>query len=204
MEPDGSWEYGYPHKVNGYFKYLSATLSYAGELGLGASDERVARAVEHLLSMQKDDGDFFRHYSCYNGLLLRSLNRLGFGSDERTCRLRKLVLESIRHDGGSHCDLRPRRGRDAATPHKSCMKGSLKTLLAFSEDRELSKTDECGRLAEYFLKRRLLFRTDAPDVPIIRELKPSFPITYHPGLVEPLYALSLLGYGHPANRPASR
>lgn len=195
MEPDGSWQYEYREQVNRYFKYLSATLSYAAELGLDATDERIARAVEHLFSMQKADGDFHRHYSCYNGLLLRSLDRLGFGGDERTCRLRRLVLESIRHDGGYHCDLRPRRGRNAPTAHKSCIKGSLKSLLAFSEDRELSKTDECRRLAEYFLKRRLLFRTDAPDVPVIRDLKPSFPITYHPGLVEPLYALSLLGYG---------
>jgi hypothetical protein len=195
MEPDGSWQYEYRGQVNRYFKYLSATLSYAAELGLNTSDERVPRAVEHLFSMQKADGDFYRHYSCYNGLLLRSLNRLGFGSDEGTCHLRRLVLASIRHDGGYHCDFRPRRGWNAPTPHKSCFKGSLKSLLAFSEDPELSQTDECKRLAKYFLKRRLLFRTDAPDVPVTRDLKPSFPITYHPGLVEPLYALSLLGYG---------
>ena len=148
MEPDGSWQYQYPHKINGYFKYLSATLSYASELGLDARDERVARAAEHLFSMQKADGDFYRHYSCYNGLLLRSLNRLGFGSDERTCLLRRLVLESIRQDGGYHCDLRPRRGRNAPTAHKSCIKGSLKTLLAFSEVPELSQTDVCMRLVE--------------------------------------------------------
>lgn len=195
LKPDGSWRYEYRDQINRYFKYLSASLSYAAELGLDASDERVPRAVEHLFSMQKADGDFYRHYSCYNGLLLRSLNRLGFGSDERTCHLRRLVLASIRHDGGYHCDFRPRRGWNAPTPHKSCFKGSLKSLLAFSEDAELSQTDECKRLAEYFLKRRLLFRTDTPDVPVIRDLKLSFPITYHPGLMEPLYALALLGYG---------
>lgn len=194
LNPDGSWQYKYRDEICGYLKYLSATLSYAAELGLDASDERVPLAVEHLFSMQQSDGDFYRHYSCYNGLLLRSLNRLGFGSDERTCRLRRLVVASLRHDGGYHCDYRPRRGWNAPTPHKSCIKGSLKSLLAFSEDAELSQTDECKRLAEYFLKRRLLFRTDTPEKPIC-DLRLSFPFTYQSGLVEPLYALGMLGYG---------
>jgi len=196
MEPDGSWRYPYRDQINRYLKYLSATVSYAAELGLDASDTRVTRAVDHLFSMQKEDGDFHRHYSCYNGLLLRALNRLGFADAEPTCLLRRLVLNTVRHDGGSHCDLRPRRGRKSSTPHKSCIKGSLKVLLAFSEDSELSQREECNRLAEYFLKRRLIFRTDAPDVPVVRELtKLSFPITYHPALIEPLYAISLLGRG---------
>ena len=102
----------------------------------------------------------------------------------------------MRHDGGSHCDLRPRRGRAAPTPHKSCIKGSLKSLLAFSEDAELSRTDECDRLVQYFLKRSLIFRSDTPEVPVVRGLlKLSFPITYNPALIEPLYAMSLLGHG---------
>ena len=196
MADDGSWQYGYRDQINRYLKYLSASLSYAAELGLDAGDERVVRAVHHLFSLQLADGDFHRHYSCYNGLLLRALNRLGFGRDEHTCRLRKLVLESVRHDGGYHCDLKPRQGRRAPTPHKSCIKGSLKSLLAFAEDPELARTDACRRLADYFLGRRLIFRSDAPDVPVVPDLtRLSFPITYHPGLLEPLYALSVLGHG---------
>jgi hypothetical protein len=193
---DGSWRYGYRDQVNRYFKYLSASLSYAAELGLDAQDDRVTRAVRHLFSMQKEDGDFHRHYSCYNGLLLRALNRLGFAQAEQTCLLRHLVRKAIRHDGGSHCDLRPRRGRSAPTPYKSCIKGSLKSLLAFSEDTELSQTPECDRLVQYFLKRRLIFRTETPDVPVVREITNlSFPITYHPGLIEPVYAMTMLSYG---------
>ena len=196
MEPNGSWRYEYRDQINRYLKYLSATMSYAAELGLDATDNRVVRTVEHLFSMQKTDGDFHRHYSCYNGLLLRSLNRLGFGADKHVRRLRTLVIESIRHDGGYHCDFRPRRGSNAPTPHKSCIKGSLKALLAFSEDPELSQTAESERLAHYFLKRGLIFRSEAPAVPVVDDLaKLSFPVTYHPALLEPLYALSLLGYG---------
>jgi len=196
MAADGSWQYEYRDQTNRYLKYLSATLSYAAELGLGAQDQRVTKAVHHLFAMQQPDGDFHRHYSCYNGLLLRALNRLGFGEAQETCRLRQLVRQSIRHDGGSHCDLRPRRGRGASPPPRSCIKGSLKSLLAFSEDPELSQTEECGRLTHYFLKRHLLFRRDRPAVPVVGELlKLSFPFTYHPALIEPLYALSRLGYG---------
>jgi len=195
MAEDGSWQYGYRDQMSRYLKFLSATLSYAAELGLTVHDERVARAVRHLFSMQQQDGDFHRHYSCYNGLLLRALNRLGCAEAEETRLLRKLVLRSIRHDGGSHCDMRPRRGRTAPGPHKSCIKGALKSLLAFAEDRELSRTEECDHLAEYFLRRRLIFRSDDPGVPVVNELtKLSFPITYHPALLEPLYALSMLGY----------
>ena len=196
MQADGSWRYAYRDQINRYFKYLSASLCYAAELGLDANDNRVARAVRHLFSLQKADGDFHRHYSCYNGLLLRALDRLGFEAEEHARLLRTLVLESIRHDGGYHCDLRPRRGRRAPTPYKSCIKGSLKSLLAFAEDPELSQTEECRRLVGYFLKRRLIFRTDTPSVPVVREItRLSFPITYHPALMEPLYAMSLLGYG---------
>ena len=196
LQEDGSWRYAYRDQVNRYLKFLSASLSYTAELGLDAQDKRVVRAVHHLFSMQKEDGGFHRHYSCYNGLLLRTLNRLGFAQAEQTCLLRQLVLKAMRHDGGSHCDFRPRRGRSARTQHKSCIKGSLKSLLAFSEDSELSQTPECHRLVHYFLKRQLIFRTDAPSVPVVREItKLSFPITYHPSLIEPLYAMALLGHG---------
>ena len=196
MEPDGSWRYEYRNQLTRYLKYLSTTLSYMAELGLTARDERVTSAVHHLLTMQKEDGDFHRHYSCYNGLLLRALNRLGFAEAEQTRLLRKLVLQSVRHDGGTHCEMKPKRRAAAPGRHKSCFRGSLKSLLAFAEDPELRQTEQCSRLAGYFLKRGLIFRTDSPRVPVVREItKLSFPIVYGSGLIEPLYALSVLGHG---------
>jgi hypothetical protein len=197
--PDGSWQYPYRDQRNRYFKFMTASLSHAAELGLERGDERVCRAVEHLFSFQKKDGDFHRHYSCYNGLILRALNRLGFGRDKRTVRLRQLLCNSIRHDGGFHCDLRVRRRAGATGPHKSCIKGSLKALLAFAEDDELCHTRECDRLAAYFLKRHVLFRTSALRTPVVRGLTQlAFPITYHPSLIEAVYAMARLGYGrHP-------
>jgi len=196
MAADGSWRYGYRDQPNRYLQFVTASLSYIAELGLDASDGRAAAAVEHLLSLQKADGDFFRHYSCYNGLILRTLNRLGFGEDRRAGRLRALLLNSIRHDGGFHCDMRPRRGRNASPPHKSCIKGSLKALLAFAEDPELRGTAECELLAQYFLRRHVFCRTDDLSVPVIPQLlRLSFPILYRAGLVEAVYAMCTLGHG---------
>ena len=196
MAADGSWQYAYRDQPNRYLKFVTASLSYAAELDLDSGDRRAARAVEHLLSLQQEDGDFFRHYSCYNGLILRTLNRLGFGDDRRTARLRELLLNSIRHDGGFHCDMRPKRGHNASPPHKSCIKGSLKALLAFAEDPELKGTEECELLAQYFLTRHICFRSDDLSTPVVPQLlQLSFPIIYRPGLLEALYAMSALGYG---------
>jgi hypothetical protein len=196
MAADGSWQYPYRDQPNRYFKFMTASLGYAAELGLESGDKRVRRAVEHLLSLQQEDGDFHRHYSCYNGLILRTLNRLGFGSGERTVRLRRLLLRSIRHDGGFHCDLHVRRAPGASTPHKSCVKGSLKALLAFAEDDELRQTRECVRLAAYFLKRHVCFRTYDLRAPVVKGITQlAFPITYKPGLIEAVYAMARLGHG---------
>ncbi len=199
LEPlaaDGSWQYAHRDQPNRYLKFVTASLSYIAELGLDRDDPRASSAVEHLFSLQQEDGDFFRHYSCYNGLILRTLNRLGFRDDRRTARLRELLLNSIRHDGGFHCDMRPKRGRDASPPHKSCIKGSLKALLAFAEDPELRGTEECEMVAGYFLRRHVCFRTDDLSTPVVPQLlQLSFPIIYRPGLVEALYAMSALGYG---------
>jgi hypothetical protein len=194
--PDGSWDYGYRHKRNRYLFFVMTSLSWAAELGLDGGDERVSRAVRHLFSLQSEDGDFHRHYSCYNGLILRTLNRLGFGRDPHTVLLRNLMIGSARHDGGFHCDIRPRRKANASA-HKSCIRGSIVALLAFAEDKALRKSEQCRRLVDYFLRRHVLFRTDDLTKPVLDQtLELSFPFTYMPGLVEAVYALSTLGYGN--------
>lgn len=197
--PDGSWDYGNPHPSGSYMKSATASLSWAAELGLDRDDERVTRAVRHLFSLQSEDGDFHRHYSCIDGLILRTLNRLGFGRDRHTVLLRELLMGSARHDGGFHCDMRPRR-KENVSAHKSCIKGSLVTLLAFSEDKALRKSELCKQLVAYFIRRHVLFRTDDLTKPVLTiRLHPgqlSFPFTHIPGLVEAVYALSSLGQGN--------
>ncbi|HUW56900.1 MAG TPA: hypothetical protein VMZ92_09705 [Planctomycetota bacterium] len=196
MLPDGSWNYAYRHKRSRYLFFVMTSLGWAAELGLDRTDERVTRAVRHLFSLQSEDGDFNRHYSCYNGLILRTLNRLGFGLDSHTVLLRRLLKRSARHDGGFHCDIRPRRKANAS-PHKSCIKGSIAALLAFAEDKHLRRSEQTKPLADYFLRRHVLFRTDDLRTPVLdKTLDLSFPFTYTSGLVEAVYALALLGYGN--------
>ena len=196
MLPDGSWDYAYRHKASRYLFFVMTSLSWAAELGLDGNDERVSRAVRHLFSLQSEDGDFNRHYSCYNGLILRTLNRLGFGRDPHTALLRRLLKGSARHDGGFHCDIRPRR-RANASAHKSCIRGSFVALLAFAEDKALRKSTQCKRLVDYFMRRHVFFRTDDLTEPVLDQtLQLSFPFTYKPGLAEAVYALSTMGYGN--------
>lgn len=194
--PDGSWDYGYRDQRSRYLCFVTASLSWAAELGLDGSDERVSRAVRHLFSLQCEDGDFHRHYSCLNGLILRTVNRLGFGNDPHTVLLRKLLIASGRHDGGFHCDMRPRRKRNVSA-HKSCIRGSIVTLLAFAEDKALRKTEQCKQLVDYFMRRHVFFRTDNLTKPVLpRILRLSFPFIYMSGLLEAVYALSRLGQGN--------
>ncbi len=196
MRPDGSWKYAYAHSGCRYLFFVMTSLSWAAELGLDRGDERVSRAVRHMFSMQREDGDFHRHYSCYNGLILRTLNRLGFGRDPHTALLRKLLLASSRHDGGFHCDIRPRRKANVSA-HKSCFRGSLEVLLAFAEDQSLRKSEQAKPLVDYFLRRHVFFRTDDLTKPVVKRIiMLSFPFTYMPGLIEPVYALSTMGYGN--------
>lgn len=191
MQPDGSWRIG---KRNSRLE-VATMMDYLAELALDATDARVDLAVEYVFSHQKDDGDFNRHYSCLNGLILRALNLLGYRDDARTQKLKRLLLSSGRHDGGFHCDIRP-KGRKDRPHHKSCIKGSLKTLLAFTEMPDVWKEEPCKAVVAYFLRRHVCFRSgDLGELVVPEMAKTSFPFTYRPGLLEGLYALSGMGYG---------
>lgn len=194
MRPDGSWKIG---KRTSLLK-VSTMINYLAELVLDATDDRVDLAVEHLLSGQKGDGDFHKHYSCLNGLFLRALNLIGYGDDGRVQKLKSLLLSSGRHDGGYYCDINP-RGRKDRPHHKSCIKGSLKTLLAFSEMPDVWEEEACEALVAYFLDRHVCFRRDGSGVPVNEEItKAGFPFTWKAGLIEAIYALARMGYGkHP-------
>ena len=68
--------------------------------------------------------------------------------------------------------------------------------MAFAALPELRETGRCQQLVDYFLRRRILFRTDRPDEVIRSELmRIGFPFMINGSLLEPLYALSRMGYG---------
>ena len=119
---------------------------------------------------------------------------LGFRQDPRLQKSIDLMLTTERLDGGYLCDLHEGKYKTKAV--KSCIRGSVKALLAFSELPEYEDHPRCKVLVEYFLKRDVLFRTSDLEMPINHDVtRTHFPITWRAGLVEMLYALSKLGYG---------
>jgi hypothetical protein len=102
-----------------------------------------------------------------------------------------VLVANDRWDGGYLCE---RSSFSAKT--KSCIRGSIKALTAFATLPELWDSGRCQELVSYFLKRRVFYRMTEPDQVIRKELISTiFPFVIAGSLLEPLYALSVMGYG---------
>lgn len=211
MHPDGYWL----HRGKGEgvdYAMSSSThfvLAFLMELGFDREAPRVARAVERYLNLAPTDEtdlqpwqvppDYGNHQSCLYAYNLRTFVRLGYRDDARIRTRVQVLLDDVRHDGGYLCE---RSSFNAQT--KSCIRGSIKALMAYAELPELWHTPQCRQLVDYFLRRRVYHRTDRPDEVIRDELTIIiFPFVISGSLLEPLYALSRMGYGaDPALAPA--
>jgi len=206
MHPDGYWlyqgkgagvDYRWPNSTH-------LTLGYLAELGMDRSDERIARAVDRYLTLPpvaqdrprwEHPPDYRNHQSCLYAYNLRSFVMLGYRDDPRIEERVQVLLSDTRWDGGYLCD------RDSFSPRtKSCIRGSTKALSCFAALPELWGTRRCQQVVEYFLRRRVLYRMSPPDQLIRDELvRLQFPFLFWGNLLEPLHALSRMGYGkHPA------
>jgi len=203
MHPDGYWL----HRGKGAgIEYAMASsthfvLAYLAELGLDRQDERIAHVVERYLSLTEPDvpnpqiwqmpPDYANHQSCLYAYNLRTFVMLGYHDAPRIQERIAVLLADERHDGGYLCD---RPSFKATT--KSCIRGSLKALMAFAVLPELWDTLRCRQLVDYFLRRRVLYRTRQPEKLVRDELvRVSFPFVIGGSLLEPLYALSRMGCG---------
>jgi hypothetical protein len=201
MHPEGYWLYNgkgdaveYEHWYTTHFN-----LGILAELALDQNDPKISLAVNRYLGLQKEDGDFLRHYSCLYAYNLRTFILMGFRHDPRVQKTIDLLLATDRHDGGYLCEWLPH-----FTEHtKSCIRGSMKALTAFSVLPEYWGTKRCKKLVEYFLKRRIYFRMSQPnriigdditDYPFVLT-KTTFPIFFMASFLEALWALSIMGYG---------
>ncbi len=203
MHPDGYWLHrgkgaGIEYAMSSSTHFILAILA---ELGLDRQDERIARAVERYLSLTEPDvpnpqiwqipPDYGNHQSCLYAYNLRTFVMLGYHDDPRIQERIAVLLADERHDGGYLCN---RPSFKAKT--KSCIRGSIKALMAFAVLPELWETARCRQLVDYFLRRRVLFRTRQPEMLVRGELvRTSFPFMIGGSLLEPLYALSRMGYG---------
>jgi hypothetical protein len=205
MHPDGYWLQKKPSTGEflgdgteyGAYATTHFCLAYLAELGLDRQNPQVAKGAERYLNLQKEDGDFFRHLSCLYAYNIRTYIMLGYRLDLRVQKSIDLMLTTERPDGGYLCDLHEGKYKTKAV--KSCIRGSAKALLAFSDLQEYWDHPRCLALIEYFLKRDVFFRTSDLSMPINQDVtRTHFPITWRAGLVEMLYALSKMGYGEHA------
>lgn len=204
MDPGGYWPHFDKRKNRGvwvghgvvYRDYVTThfNLAFLAELGMDRKDERVSRAVERYLSLQKPDGDFMGHYSCLYAYNLRTFIMMGYRDNARIQKIVDLMVGTERWDGGYLCDVH--EGQHEDRPTKSCIRGSLKALTAFAALPELWDSPRCEELVSYFLKRRVCFRMKRPDKPVVWDIcNTIFPFVWMASLPEALYALSILGYG---------
>ncbi len=202
MHPDGYWLYRSPRTgavvgdgvEYGSFVTTHFCLAYLAELGLNKEHPEVHKAANRYLDLQQDDGDFLRHYSCLYAYNIRTFVRLGFRDDPRVQKTIDLLLATTRHDGGYLCDTHEGKYKTKAT--KSCIRGSVKALMAFAELPEYWRHERCKDLVDYFLRRDCLFRMDDRTKPVNDDVVFTyFPDTWRASVLEIVYALSTMGYG---------
>lgn len=201
MHPDGYWLQKNPRTGQtlgdgaeyGSFGTTHFCLSYCAELGLDRTHPLVAKAAERYLSLQGEDGDWWQHLSCLYAYNIRTLIKLGYRGDPRVQKAIDLMLSTARPDGGYLCDLHEKPNR---RPPKSCVRGSVKALLAFSEMPEYWDHVRCRQLTDYFLNRHGIFKSKDHTRLVNDDMKrSSFPITWRTNAWEILCALSRMGYG---------
>jgi len=191
MHPDGYWLHRGKGDTIVYGMSASThfVLAYLAELGLDRKDRHIDLAVNRYLGLEP--ADFHKHQSCLYACNLRTFIMLGYKDDARVQKRIDVLLNDRRFDGGYLCDQKTRNAKT-----KSCIRGSIKALTAFAALPELWKEPRCQQLVDYFLKRNIFFRADRPGEIMRDELvRAVFPFVIAGSLLEPLYALSLMGYG---------
>jgi hypothetical protein len=202
MHPDGYWLQTNYKKVTvgddvlyGSFGSTHFCLAYLAELGMDRTQPEVGKAAERYLNLQKPDGDWLNHYSCLLGYNIRTYVLLGYRDDVRIKRTIELMLQTVREDGGYLCDWH--EGKYKTRQVKSCIRGSVKCLLAFAELPEYWDHPRCRQLVDYFLRRGGVYQSDHPGIFVNKDMQRlSFPIIWRANLWEVLYALSKMGYGN--------
>lgn len=127
-----------------------------------------------------------QHLSCLYAYNIRPFIKLGYRGDPRVQKAVDLMLDTARPDGGYLCDLHEKPSRRLP---KSCVRGSVKALLAFSEMPEYWDHARCRQLALYFLDRHGIFKSKDHTRLVNEDMKrSSFPLTWRTNLGNTLRA----------------
>jgi hypothetical protein len=206
MHPEGYWLQTNPRTGRsvgegveyGSFATTHFCLAYLAEFGLDHTHPQVALASERYLGLQRPDGDWRGHYSCLYGYNIRTFVMLGYRNDVRVQRSIELLERSGRPDGGYLCDFHEPKSLRSKSKPKSCIRGSLKALAAYSElGQEYWTHPGCLKLIDYFLRREGIYQRTQPEKLVNRDVATMiFPFHWRAGLVEILYHLSRMGHGN--------
>jgi hypothetical protein len=209
MHPDGYWLQKNPRSgvITGknveYGAYATThfVLSYLSELGLDRKHPLVCKAAERYLNLLSEDGDWWNHMSCLYAYNIRTYVRFGYLGDTRLEKAISLLLNTDRFDGGYLCDMHANKRKTKNT--KSCYRGAVKALLAFSELPQYWNHERCEKLVHYFLSRNGIYNSKRDDFVVKDVQVTSYPILWSANTYEVLLALSKMGYGaHQALKPA--
>jgi len=132
----------------------------------------------------------FGDYPCGDALLLRAFVLTGYRNHPEVVKFIHCITGRERSDGGFLCS-RPVFNENT----RSCIHGSQNMLLLYSALPELWDTHSCQNLVKYFLERRIYFKRGDFSVKVKGDLRTIFPFNLRQGLLEPLYALSKMGFG---------
>lgn len=197
MHPDGYWLHkgvgdGIDYAMSSSTHFV---LSYLAELGLGKWDPRVDKAVRRYWAL-KEPGkyfsppDYLTGQSCLYAHNIRTFMLLGYKDDYHLRPRIKALLDNVRDDNGYLCERKSFRKTT-----KSCIRGTLKALMAYAELPELWEHKSCKRTVDYFLSRNIYYKKPELTEKIRGGMRTVFPFVIGESLLEPLYALSKMGYG---------
>jgi len=187
--------------------WLTYNLLALAECGLTKEDLDVSVVFTQWPEKPTKGGFAGFHYSgqfdagCGEALLLRALVALGYKDNKRVRSWLNAFSEYILPDGGFLClHWRP---RFKYTP-KSCMKDNINVLLMLAECKKQGLEFEyTGKLLNYFMKRRVFYRSNSSDTLVLRNrpgkrmIDNFFPAEpFRVGLPQLLYAFSVLGVGN--------
>lgn len=203
MHPDGYWlqKNSRTNKIvgdgveYGSFATTHFILSYLAELGLTKENPTISKAAERYLNLQSHDGDWWLHMSCLIGYNIHTFIKFGYANDDRIKRAINYLLNKKLPDGGYLCDMHEKKYKTKLP--KSCIRGSVKALLAFSLLPQFHHHERVKELVHYFLKRNGIYKSSDHTKFANKDMFTfTFPIIWGANSWEILLALSRMGYGN--------
>jgi len=215
---DGSWYEGDRFYTDKY-KGSVWNLLLLAELYADKEDPSVKKACEYVLdqSQDRESHGFSIQYSprfqgglpsmvipCLTGNMVYSLNRLGFGSDQRVKNAIEWIVKYQRADDGLYRDepdAKYLRLSECFGRH-SCHMGVVKSLKALAEIPEAMSSPEIKekiqQLAEYLLSHHLYKKShDLESMAKPGWLRFGFPLMYQTDILEILEIFMQLGIRDP-------